>query len=186
MKKRRKRSAPSQRRKIEGIYDSKLEKSLHTYWKDKFEHEMIPQFKFHPTREWQFDFAFPEVFIAIEIQGFGTGHTSYEGMKRDYDKHNAAMSVGWGIIYLMSRDLLPLNISKTCCYIQSILEHRKKNGAFLSAVREMMDEHPIPKSSTRRINNSIQAGRELLSRTDQTTLPPRDNQILPTRRRFDK
>lgn len=192
MKKRCRPRKSTTRRKIDGVFDSKLEKVLHTHWKKYHEkeedtHKLVPQHKFHPSREWQFDFAFPEAFIAIEIQGFGTGHTSYEGMKRDYEKHNAAMTMGWGIIYLMSSDLVPLKISATCAYIQTILEHRIKNGAFLSLLKEMGHGHtPVQKGSTRRVNHLNEARRKLLKGTDNSPLPPRPNQILRKGWPFDE
>lgn len=72
---------------------------------------------------WRFDFAFPPVKLAIEIQGYGRGHTSYMGMYADYQKHNSAIRHGWRIIYLMSNDLKPDTIEKTLAWIE---KYRKK------------------------------------------------------------
>ena len=85
------------------------------------------QHKFHKERQWAFDFAFQKVRVAVEIQGYGTGHTSYEGMSRDYQKHNEALRYGWAIVYLMSNDLTRTKIRKTTNYVRTIIEERLRN-----------------------------------------------------------
>lgn len=68
------------------------------------------QYRFHPVRQWAFDFAFPNVRLAVEIQG-GTamrgrsGHTSISGMQADYAKYNAAQLRGWRVLLYTSLDL---------------------------------------------------------------------------------
>jgi hypothetical protein len=62
------------------------------------------QYRFHPKRMWRFDYVAPEpVQIAIEIQGgiYNQGaHTRASGQKRDMEKNNAAVALGWRIFYL--------------------------------------------------------------------------------------
>lgn len=31
--------------------------------------DIIPEYRFHPTRKWRFDFAIPHIKVAIEIEG---------------------------------------------------------------------------------------------------------------------
>lgn len=45
--------------------------------------------------------------LAVEIQGYGAGHTSYLSMLKDYKKHNFSVSEGWTILYFMSEHLSP-------------------------------------------------------------------------------
>lgn len=61
----------------------------------------IRELKFHPTRKWRFDFAWPERWLAVEIDG-GTWvngrHNRPQGMKADAEKMNAAVLAGWRVL----------------------------------------------------------------------------------------
>lgn len=59
------------------------------------------EFKFHPTRQWRFDFALPAQSIAIEIDGavFAAGrHTRGKGFENDMEKLNEALILGWRVL----------------------------------------------------------------------------------------
>lgn len=73
----------------------------------------VPEYKFHPTRRWKIDFAWPEVKLAVEIEGgiFGIGkpcplckrrsvgaHTSIQRLKSDLEKYNALALAGWRLL----------------------------------------------------------------------------------------
>lgn len=79
------------------------------------------QHVFHPVRMWRFDFAWLQQKVAIEVQGFGEGHNSFEGMKNDYEKHNAALVLGWRTIFLMAPDLELIQASQTANLIATVL-----------------------------------------------------------------
>lgn len=59
------------------------------------------QHKFHPVRKWQFDFAWPDKRLAVEIEG-GTWsqgrHTRPRGYAADCEKYNAAARLGWVLL----------------------------------------------------------------------------------------
>jgi very-short-patch-repair endonuclease len=58
------------------------------------------EFRFHPVRLWRFDFAWPALKIALEVDGgawSGGRHTRGKGFIADQDKTNAAMSLGWAV-----------------------------------------------------------------------------------------
>ena len=61
------------------------------------------QFKFHPTRRWALDFAWPERKIGCEIHGGlfipkGAGaHNRGASMEDDFEKTNEATRLGWSI-----------------------------------------------------------------------------------------
>lgn len=62
----------------------------------------VQQYRFHESRKWRFDFAWPAWSIACEIDG-GTwktksGHTSGIGFENDRQKDDAALRLGW-IVY---------------------------------------------------------------------------------------
>jgi very-short-patch-repair endonuclease len=54
--------------------------------------------QFAAPRKWRFDFAWPELRIALEVEGgiWTNGrHSRGSGMKRDMEKYNTAASMGW-------------------------------------------------------------------------------------------
>lgn len=117
--------------------DSKLEVAFDKEWDKHYDVPVVPQLQFHPARKWRFDFSLPSAFIAIEIQGFGSGHTSYTGMQSDYEKHNAAVALGWSTIFLMSEDLKPAAIKKTCDEIYALWTIRMNNQQLILALKEL-------------------------------------------------
>ena len=54
------------------------------------------EYKFHSLRKWRFDFAFPLLRIAVEIEGRGR-HQSFGGFEADCEKYNAAAKLGWRV-----------------------------------------------------------------------------------------
>ena len=57
--------------------------------------------RFHPTRKWRFDFAWPEFLVALEIEGglWSKGrHVNPQGFISDCEKYNEASSLGWAVI----------------------------------------------------------------------------------------
>jgi len=59
------------------------------------------EYRFHPTRKWRFDFAFPEYSLAVEVEGgvYTKGrHTRGAGFTRDAEKYNEAALLGWRVI----------------------------------------------------------------------------------------
>lgn len=61
---------------------------------------IIPEFRFHPTRKWRFDFALPELKVAIEFDGLfgGTAHRSINMVAKDSEKINEAQLHGWIVV----------------------------------------------------------------------------------------
>lgn len=63
--------------------------------------DAIPEFRFHPTRKWRFDFAYPAHKVAIEINGgvWKRGrHNRGTGYIKDLEKLNAAQILGWIVL----------------------------------------------------------------------------------------
>jgi len=60
----------------------------------------VREHKFHPDRRWRFDFAWPDMMIACEIEG-GTWiqgrHNRGSSIEKDYEKYNAAALLGWRV-----------------------------------------------------------------------------------------
>ena len=56
--------------------------------------------KFHATRRWRFDFAWPVQMVAAEIEGgvwTGGRHTTGTGYTDDCEKYNHAVALGWKV-----------------------------------------------------------------------------------------
>jgi hypothetical protein len=54
--------------------------------------------KFHPTRKWRFDIAFPDQKVAVEVHGavYANGRlTRGHGFENDREKMNEAQIMGW-------------------------------------------------------------------------------------------
>lgn len=57
--------------------------------------------RFHPTRKWRFDYAWPDLRVALEIEGgiwTGGRHTSGAGYQKDMEKYNQAAILGWCLL----------------------------------------------------------------------------------------
>ena len=57
--------------------------------------------RFHPTRRWRFDLAWPDLLVACEVEGGtwnGGRHTRGSGFEGDCEKYNAAALLGWLVI----------------------------------------------------------------------------------------
>jgi hypothetical protein len=68
----------------------------------------VRQYHFHPLRKWSFDFAWPELRVAVEIQGgtFIRGrHVTAQGYWGDRIKVNAALRLDWKVFELVAADV---------------------------------------------------------------------------------
>jgi len=57
--------------------------------------------RFHPTRKWRFDLAWPDQMLAMEIDGgvYAEGrHTRGKGFEGDAEKLNEALILGWRVL----------------------------------------------------------------------------------------
>lgn len=64
--------------------------------------------KFHPTRKFRFDFAWPSHKLALEVEGgvwSGGAHGRGTGIVRDMEKHTLAAEEGWRIIRVTPSNL---------------------------------------------------------------------------------
>lgn len=57
--------------------------------------------RFHATRRWRLDFAWPEALVALEVEGgtwTGGRHTTGVGFESDCEKYGEAALAGWLVI----------------------------------------------------------------------------------------
>ena len=61
------------------------------------------EYRFHPTRRWRFDLAYPDLKIAFECEGgvWSRGrHNRGQGFINDCEKYNEAALLGWTVYRL--------------------------------------------------------------------------------------
>lgn len=80
---------------------------------EKFRHCMNSDMQSHcreehefcDDRKWRFDFCWPQLHVAVEIDGFGYGHQAQQQMAADNEKANRAVAMGWRVFRYNSRQL---------------------------------------------------------------------------------
>lgn len=101
-------------------YQKLIKQSEKTKWEDRFRTlaqglgvpKLQEQYRFHPTRLWRLDFAWPDQKIGFEIEGgiwrpHGGAHSHPQNIERDIEKSNAAALMGWRIIRITGK-MLPV------------------------------------------------------------------------------
>ena len=86
--------------------------------------EIVKEFQFHPARRWRFDYAFPFLMIAVEVDGgvwTGGRHINPAGYINDMEKLNTAASMGWLVLRITTDDRFA---SKTYDLIKAAVEYR--------------------------------------------------------------
>jgi very-short-patch-repair endonuclease len=92
---------------------SPCEESFALAWKVLGGPEPEREYKFHPSRNWRFDFAWPDREIAVEIEGgvhegASRGrHMRQEGFARDCEKYAEAALMGWRVLRLTPAMIQP-------------------------------------------------------------------------------
>ncbi len=76
---------------------------------------VLKEYKFHPKRRWKFDFALPNLKLAIEIEGavWTHGrHTRGKGYIADMEKYTMASMMDWRVIRLTPDQLIKGDLKK--------------------------------------------------------------------------
>lgn len=67
--------------------------------------EPVREYAFAGNRKWRFDFAWPQMKVAVEIDGYGFGHIDYGSLGNAHEKQNRAVAEGWKVLRYTSRQL---------------------------------------------------------------------------------
>lgn len=84
-----------------------------------------PQYRFHRTRMWRFDFAWPELLFAVEVNGaiFVHGaHSRGKGQENDMEKIAEAAILGWTTICVSSNQI---KSGEALRWIETIVRQRR-------------------------------------------------------------
>ncbi len=74
------------------------------------------EYRFDPERRWRFDFAWPVMKFAVEVEGItydGGRHQRVEGFENDLDKYQAAMLQGWTVYRVSKKQIRNLQALET-------------------------------------------------------------------------
>lgn len=66
------------------------------------------EYRFHATRRWRFDLAWPDLLVACEVDGGGFvngRHSRGEGIERDCEKLSIAAATGWRVLRVTPRQV---------------------------------------------------------------------------------
>jgi very-short-patch-repair endonuclease len=80
---------------------SDLETALANQIRDVGLPEPEREYRFHPTRRWRFDFAWPDYMLAAEVEGgvwVRGAHNRGAGFIKDCIKYNEAALLGWTVL----------------------------------------------------------------------------------------
>jgi hypothetical protein len=72
--------------------------------------------RFHPTRLWRFDLAWPARLLYLEIDGgiwIKGGHNRGPQMLKDWEKRNAATVLGWRGLWCEPKGLMTATMADT-------------------------------------------------------------------------
>lgn len=94
--------------------------------------QLAYNYRFHSKRKWRFDFALPDVRIAIEIEGvFYDGrtsrHTTAIGYSQDCEKYNNAVLAKWWILRYTNYQIRS-DINSCVDQIVELWKREKDNG----------------------------------------------------------
>ena len=80
-----------------------LEQALVTQLKAVAVPDPHRQFRFHRTRRWRFDLAWPDLKLAVEVDGGtwnGGGHVRGKQYEKDCEKGNEAILLDWQVMHV--------------------------------------------------------------------------------------
>lgn len=93
---------PNKRKKTALAQNSeKITDAFTLLCRKELQQECVKEFRFHPKRKWRFDYAFPAVKLALEVEGgvWTRGrHTRPQGFLNDIEKYNTATLLGWRVL----------------------------------------------------------------------------------------
>lgn len=69
------------------------------------------EYRFHRHRKWKFDFAYPDLKLAFEVEGGiwrrkGGAHSTGLAILRDIEKYNIATLMGWRLLRIHSEMII--------------------------------------------------------------------------------
>lgn len=106
------------------------EREWETYWRQLAPHLPAGDFdqKFSEDRDFRFDFQWPVVKIAVEIEGgnwVNGGHNRGAGYEKDCTKYNLAADLGW-VVYRFTPTMLKRDPANCVGQVAQAISKRSK------------------------------------------------------------
>lgn len=101
---------------------SVAERKFSIYWRAIKGQQYQEELQFHEGRRWRFDFAWPEVKVALEIEGgvfIGGGHVRGRAYTNNCEKYNEALFDGWRVFRLTPDQITAANLERIKAFLQS-------------------------------------------------------------------
>lgn len=93
--------------------------------------EPVREFRFHPRRRWRFDFSWPALKVACEVEGatWASGrHTRGSGYEGDCEKYSEAALLGWLVVRVTGKMTLPKD-GRAIALVERALAARSEQAA---------------------------------------------------------
>lgn len=110
---------------------SELEEKLDFQLKVSGHKNYVKEHIFHPVRKWRFDFAWPDLKLAVEVEGgiHSNGrHVRGAGFEEDCRKYGAAMELGWNVYRCTGGMVKSGEALKTIDRLVGMAEEKAFNG----------------------------------------------------------
>src|SRR5688572_26974789 len=182
---------------------SELERKFALYWPSlaPTHPDPKPEFEFALPRKWRFDFAWPDVRVAVEMQG-GTWiqgrHSRGKGQTEDANKLNTATLLGWDVMYFTS-DMFANDPAGCIEMVKQLIDLRrefftylseffKRSAQWLPQPNKRSKSSPVPKRKRKPLTNASKkvskpsAGNLISSRRQAVGSGSKPKPAKPTKR----
>lgn len=78
------------------------------------------EYRFHPTRRWRLDYAWPDIKLGLEVDGglwIRGKHGRGAGIVKDQDKGNALAMLGWRLLRVQPGQLTTIGTVRMIAHI---------------------------------------------------------------------
>ncbi len=83
----------------------------------------VKEYRFHPTKRWLFDYAWPDIMLAVELETMNANHRIVK-FDRFYEKYREALRMGW-IVLRFPPSLIESGVA--CAETKAAFSHQTLN-----------------------------------------------------------
>ena len=113
-------------------------------WTSLFPDLPVPvrNYRFHPKRKWTLDCAWPNLLVAVEIDGGGPGggrHRQRAGFRSDEEKHRSLLAADWRVLRFMGDEMRerPVQVVEEVAVI--VRRAIEEENASINAANDFLD-----------------------------------------------
>jgi hypothetical protein len=112
------------------------------------------EWRFHPTRKWRFDLAWPGHKVALEVDGgiwVAGRHSRGAGVKADWEKINTAQLLGWRVFRCEPRDLTTMETADMIRQALAVKNGQAKDVLVNAALTWWEEHRPVGWSTNKHL-----------------------------------